>query len=106
MRRHLEKFNGKNSYYSRSDAFHGCCAPRQRSDTLEYWKTRQRDDERRQENRRGGERRSPQPRKLIADVRCNDYHWAWSELAESKAVNELLMCEPVILINCLFLDQR
>src|SRR5262245_15807416 len=106
MRRDLEKFNCKNSHYSWSDAFHCCCGPQELSDALIDRQNWQRDDEGRQENRRGGKRRSPQPRKLIADVRCNDYHWAWSELAESKAVNELLMCEPVILINCLFLDQR
>src|SRR5262249_25609857 len=106
MRRHLEKFNGKNSYYSRSDAFHGCYNPPQLSDTLEYWKNRQRDDERRQENRRGRERRTSQTRNFIAHVCCNDYHWARSKLTECKPVNELLMCEPVILINRLLLNQR
>ena len=106
MRRHLDKFNCKNSHYRWSDAFHRCCGPHELSDALIDWKNWQRDNERRQENRRGRDRRSPQPRKLIADVRCNDYHRARSELAESKPVNELLMCEPVILINCLFLDQR
>src|SRR5262249_10911475 len=74
MRRHLEKFNGKNSYYSRPDAFHGCCGPPQLSDALVDGENWQSDDERRQEDRRGSERSSPQPRNLITHVRCNDYH--------------------------------
>src|SRR5262249_58396903 len=74
MRRHLEKFNGKNSDYSRSDAFHGCCGPPQLSDALVDGENWQSDDERRQEDRRGSERSSPQPRNLITHVRCNDYH--------------------------------
>src|SRR5215471_15159493 len=106
MRRDLEKFNCKNSHYSRSDAFHCCCGPQKLSDALIDRENWQRDDERRQENRRGGERPSRQPRNLITHVRCNDYHRTWSELAERKPVNELLMREPVILINRLFLDQR
>ena len=106
MRRHLDKFNCKNCHYSWSDAFHRCCGPHELSDALKDWKNWQRDDERRQENRRGRDRRSAQPRNFIADVRCNNYHRAWSELTESKPVNELLMCEPVIMINRLFLDKR
>src|SRR5262249_536360 len=105
MRRHLDKFNGKNSYYSRSKALHRCCGPPQLSDTFEYWKNRQRDDERRQKNRHGGEHCSAQPRTLIPHLCSHDYHWAGSELAECKPVNELLMCEPVILINRLLLNQ-
>src|SRR5215471_8420254 len=106
MRRHLDKFNCKNSYYSRSDTFHRCCGPHQLSDALEDGENWQSDDERRQEDRRGGERRTTQTRNFIAHVCCNDYHRTWSELAERKPVNEFLMCEPMVLINCLFLDQR
>ncbi len=47
MRRHLAKFNYKNSHYRWSDAFHVRRGPRELSDAFKDWKNRQRDDERR-----------------------------------------------------------